>query len=192
MISFIKGSVYTKTSDTIIVENNGIGYEILVNQTDRYDVGSDIMIHTYQHVREDEISLFGFFETYERDLFLLLITVKGIGPKTANNILSKASADEISQAIYNSDVNYLKKLPGIGPKSAQQIILDLQNKLANDDSHVKTPQNEALNDAMLALKQLGFSSQELTYASKQLKTKVMTTDEYLKAGLQLINKRKGV
>lgn len=187
MISFVKGSIYTILEDSIIVENNDIGYEILISNSENLTVGEQVLIHTYQHVREDEISLFGFLDTYDRNVFLLLITVKGIGPKTANNILSKANAHDIAQAISNQDINYLKKLPGIGPKSAQQIILDLQKKLVLD---TKVSVNTDLDDALIGLKSLGISPSEIKYARSQLEKKVMSTDEYLKAALQLINKRK--
>ncbi len=188
MISFVKGLVYTTTSDSVIIENNGIGYEIMISHPDKLSVGSEVLIHTYQHVREDEISLFGFNDTFERQMFLLLITVKGIGPKTANNILAKSDAIDISNAIANADINFLKKLPGIGPKSAQQIILDLANKLSVD---TKVSSNSELDDALSGLKSLGMSPNDIKYAEAQLKGKIMNTDEYLKLGLQLINKRKG-
>ncbi len=188
MISFIKGSVYTLLEESIVVENNGIGYEVSMSSHHNLKPGDDILVHTYQHVREDEISLFGFLDTYDRDVFLLLIMVKGIGPKTANNILAKADAREIASAISNQDINYLKKLPGIGPKSAQQIILDLQKKLVVERDIVA---NTELSDALAGLKSLGMSTQDIKYAESQLSKKVMSTDEYLKLGLQLINKRKG-
>lgn len=188
MISFIKGSIYTILEDSIIVENNGIGYEVSLSKTENLKPGDEILIHTYQHVREDEISLFGFIDTAEREVFLHLITVKGIGPKTANNILAKAKASDIAQAIADQDVNFLKKLPGIGPKSAQQIVLDLQKKLVFDSKPVA---NSALEDALAGLKSLGLSSNDIKFVEAQLAKKVMSTDEYLKLGLQLINKRKG-
>lgn len=188
MISFVKGTVYTLLEDGIIVENNGIGYEISISGTHTLKPGDDILVHTYQHVREDEISLFGFLDTQEREVFLHLITVKGIGPKTANNILAKANANDIANAIANQDINFLKKLPGIGPKSAQQIVLDLQKKLVLE---TKTVVNNDLQDALAGLKSLGLSANDIKYAEQQLSHKVMTTDEYLKFGLQLINKRKG-
>lgn len=188
MISFIKGILYTKNEDSIVVENNGIGYLIFISENNLI-VGTEVLVHTYQHVREDEISLFGFIDTFEREVFLHLITVKGIGPKTANNILAKANAKEIAQAISNQDVNFLKTLPGVGPKSAQQIILDLQKKLvvASD----APASNNDLEDALIGLKSLGMSAADIKYAKDQLRMKVMSTDEYLKAALQLINKRKG-
>lgn len=189
MISFIKGQVYEVGSDYLIVENNNIGYLINITKTDKYTVGNIETIFTYQHVREDEISLFGFEDKTAREVFLMLISVKGIGPKTANNILAKASAVEIINAIAQSDVNFLKTLPGIGIKSAQQIILDLQNKLTIKVDEVI---NQDLEDALLGLKNLGYKNNDINYVKKQLAKKVMSTDEYLKSALALINKRKGV
>lgn len=187
MISFVRGKVYSILEESIVLENNNIGYEILMSANESLSIGDEVLVHTYQHVREDEISLFGFLDTFDRKVFLLLITVKGIGPKTANNILSKANANDIASAISNQDINYLKKLPGIGPKSAQQIILDLQKKLVLD---TKTVVNNDLDDALLGLKSLGMSANDIKYAKEMLSKKVMNTDEYLKAALQLINKRK--
>ncbi|NLC33944.1 MAG: Holliday junction branch migration protein RuvA [Erysipelothrix sp.] len=187
MISFIKGTVYSKSEGQIVVECNNLGYLLYISDND-LAIGDEVFIHTYQHVREDEISLFGFLETLDRELFLMLITVKGVGPKTANNILAKANAKEISNAISNADINYLKKLPGIGAKSAQQIILDLKQKLVAD---TPTSSNSALDDALSGLKSLGIAPAELNIVKAQLKNKVMSTDEYLKAGLKLINQRKG-
>ena len=110
-----------------------------------------------------------------------------IGPKTANNILSKADVNNLIEAIKNSDVNFLKTLPGIGAKSAQQIILDLQNKLSIEEKPVV---NSDLSDAIEGLKALGYSSRELVSIEKQLSKKVMDASGYLKAGLALLNKRK--
>lgn len=188
MISFVKGLIYSKDEEKVIIENNGIGYNIYVSPNN-LNVGDNVLLHTYQHVREDEISLFGFLDTFDREVFLHLITVKGIGPKTANNILAKSNAKDIATAVANSDVNYLKTLPGIGPKSAQQIILDLQKKLVASDEPIAS--NNDLEDALSGLASLGLSTNDIKYVKEQLRLKVMSTDEYLKAGLQLINKRKG-
>ena len=189
MISFIKGIIYEVGSDYLVVENNQIGYLINMGNTQDYKINDEVTVFVYQHVREDEISLFGFREKADREVFLMLINVKGIGPKTANNILAKASANEIINAIALSDINFLKKLPGIGVKSAQQIILDLKNKLAVE---VKEVINQDLEDALLGLKNLGYNSNDINYVKKQLSKKVMSTDEYLRNALSLINKRKGI
>lgn len=189
MISFIKGLVYQVAEDYVIIENNNIGYHILMSKTGHINVSEKILIHTYQHVREDNLSLFGFESIEARDIFLQLISVKGIGPKTANNILAKAEVSDLVLAIQNKDVNYLKTLPGIGAKSAQQIILDLQNKLVKAE---KVVVNKDLEDALEGLKGLGYSVSELNFVKKQLSSKVMNAGEYLKAGLSILNKRKGV
>ena len=188
MIFYVKGFVFETGLDYVIVDNNGIGYHIVMSKTDGILLNEEVLIYTYQHVREDDITLFGFENTESRDMFLKLISVKGVGPKTANNILSKTNANELVKAIESNDVDFLKTLPGIGAKSAKQIILDLQNKLSTDTIIVT---NEQLEDAIEGLKGLGYSSSELKSIKKQLSTKVMDASEYLKAGLIILNKRKG-
>ncbi len=188
MISYIKGFVYEVGIDYVIIDNNGIGYNLLMSKTDGILLNEEILIHTYQHVREDILTLYGFEDISARDIFLKLINVKGIGPKTANNILSKTNSQELVLAIENNDVDFLKTLPGIGAKSAKQIILDLQNKLSNEHVNVS---NQKLDDAIDGLKNLGYSTAELKTVKKQLSTKVMDVSEYLKAGLNILNKRKG-
>lgn len=188
MISFVKGFVYDVGLDYAIIDNNGIGYHLIMSKTNNINLNDDILIHTYQHVREDNITLFGFESIETREIFLKLISVKGIGPKTANNILAKADAKELVLAIENKDVNFLKSLPGIGAKSAQQIILDLANKLSTE---MKPLVNEDLDDAIEGLKGLGYSPSELKSVRKQLSSKVMDAGGYLKAGLNILNKRKG-
>ena len=116
MISFVRGFVYDIGSDYVIVDNNGIGYHLMMSKTNKLSLNEEILIHTYQHVREDDITLFGFETIETRDIFLKLISVKGIGPKTANNILAKVEAKELVAAIESKDVNFLKTLPGIGAK----------------------------------------------------------------------------
>lgn len=187
MISFIRGFVVSVGQDYALIENNGIGYHLMMSKTAHLSLDDEITIHTYLHVREAEISLFGFESVKAREIFLQLISVKGIGPKTANNILSKANVSDLVLAIKNSDVNFLKSLPGIGAKSAQQIILDLQNKLSVEEKAVV---NSELSDAIEGLLALGYSSRELGSIEKQLSKKVMSASEYLKAGLALLNKRK--
>lgn len=188
MISFVKGYVYDVGIDWVIIDNNGIGYHLLMAKTNNIILNDEVLIHTYQHVREDDITLFGFETIKARDIFLKLISVKGIGPKTANNILAKAEVKDLVLAIESNDVNFLKTLPGIGAKSAQQIILDLKNKLTTE---TKVVVNQDLDDAIEGLKGLGYSTVELKSVKKQLSSKVMDASGYLKAGLVILNKRKG-
>ena len=137
MIAFIKGIIFSYTLNTVIVENNGVGYEIFFAHPDSIRLNQEVMIYTYHHIREDENSLFGFLSIEEKELFEKLIGVKGIGPKTAMGILGASSLDQLINSIEQGEVNALKKIPGIGAKAASQIILDLKGKLV----HVETVDN---------------------------------------------------
>lgn len=194
MIAFIKGTVFSYTLDTVIVDCGGVGYKIYFSHPDAIRLNQEVMIFTYQHVREDEISLFGFLSMEEQDLFEKLISVKGIGPKTAMNILGAASLNQLINSIEQGEVGFLKKMPGIGPKAASQIILDLKGKLVHPEEVSKTQQNTPeIDDAIEALKALGYKANELTPIAKALKgIEGKSTDEYVKMGLQLLLKQKGV
>lgn len=190
MISFIKGIVEEIYQDTIIVSNQGMGFEIGFVQQDRVKIGDTIKVYTYLNVREDAMLLYGFLTSQDLDLFLRVISVKGIGPKGAMNLLSKTTTSRLITAIEEGDVNYLKSLPGIGPKSASQIVLDLKGKLI-DSSHNKQTLPKALQEAISGLKNLGYKQSELNSIEKELsKNPNLSVDEYLKAGLQLLMKLK--
>ena len=136
MISYIKGSLEAVSENSIVVENNGIGYEILVpmSVTDRVaGIGSEIKIFTYMHVREDLIQLFGFLDNDSLEVFKLLITVSGIGPKGALGILSVMTADDLRFAVLADDAKSIAKAPGIGAKTAGKIVLELKDKLKLKD-----------------------------------------------------------
>ena len=130
MYAYIKGKVMEQTSNQIIVENNGLGFLIYVANPYSYTLNSDVLIHLYEHIKEDEHSLYGFTTLEEKDLFLKLIEVKGIGPKMALPMFATGSIGGIVDAIERENILYLKKFPKIGEKVARQIILDLKGKLA--------------------------------------------------------------
>lgn len=190
MISFVQGRVEEVFLDSIVINNNGIGYDIgFVNQ-DRVRIGDTIKVFTYLNVREDAMTLFGFLSRSDLELFLRLISVKGIGPKGAMNIFSKTTSTRMIAAIEEGDVNYLKSLPGIGPKSASQIILDLKGKLI-DSTHNKQQLPDSLMEALSGLKNLGYKQNELNAIEKELsKYDDKSVDEYIKMGLQLLLKLK--
>lgn len=191
MIAFILGKVHSYGRDYLIVENNGIGYYMYFSRPEKISLGQEIMVHTYQHVREDEISLYGFLTQEEKELFLNLISVKGVGPKTAIVILGSVPASELVQAIEMGDLPFLKRMPGIGAKTASQIILDLKGKLVEDQTKAVS-KSVAFEDAIVALKSLGYKNAEIQAISKELSSHTdYTTDEYIKLGLQLLLKRKG-
>ena len=128
MYSYIKGILTNIESNYIVLENNGIGYLIYTSNPYSYNINDEYKIFVYQNVKEDELSLYGFKTKEERDLFLKLIDVKGLGPKMALGIIAGTTNDVIS-AIESGDINYLKKFPKIGDKVARQIVLDLKGKL---------------------------------------------------------------
>ncbi len=189
MIAFIKGTVFSYGIDWVIVDVNGVGYKIFFGHPEILTLNKDILIYTYQHVREDEISLYGFTSKEENDLFLKLINVKGIGPKIAMNVVSKANYKDIINSIENNDIAFLKSMPGIGAKAASQIILDLKGKLVNEQIDNKI--SSAINDALEGLKSLGYKQGELNSITNNLmEYQNLSSDEYLKIGLQLLMKKK--
>ena len=156
MYAYIKGIVTDQTSNQIVVENNGIGYFINVSNPYSYAVNSEIKIYLYEHIKEDEHSLYGFSTLDEKKLFLKLIEVKGIGPKMALPMFATGSINGIIDAIERENVLYLKKFPKIGEKVARQIILDLKGKLVKSDD-IKTANYEELIEV---LKGLGYKEKD--------------------------------
>lgn len=173
MIRFIKGELEETTDNTVILENNGIGFEIFVPENvmaQMPQIGSEVKIHTYFHVREDAMQLFGFLTKSDLRMFELLITVNGIGPKGALGILSIFSADELRMSIFAGDAKTISKAPGIGKKTAEKLILELKDKIKFEDSIQsyanlssktdKDIQTMARADAIEALVALGYSQTE--------------------------------
>ncbi|MCQ2528805.1 MAG: Holliday junction branch migration protein RuvA [Saccharofermentans sp.] len=132
MYSYIKGELVKRTDDYVVVDNNGIGYEILCPAAlslNLGDVGSQVTCWIYQSVREDDISLYGFASPEEKDMFLLLITVSGIGPKVAHSICSQMDPGTLAMTVINGDVKALTSVKGLGKKGAERIILEISDKL---------------------------------------------------------------
>ena len=163
MYGYIKGKVTKISPKYIICDNNGIGYLIVVANPYNYKLNEDYTIYTYQAVREDSIELYGFMHEDEKELFLKLISVSGIGPKSALSILASGSVREIVSAIESRNDAYLRKFPGIGQKASQQIILDLKGKVCfsdEEDGIIKS--SSKLSDVEDALIALGYSKKEIT------------------------------
>jgi Holliday junction DNA helicase RuvA len=192
MIAFIKGTVYSFGLDHVIIETiSGVGYKVYYNHSQPLTLGQNILLFTYQQIREDAHVLFGFVRKEELELFEKLISVKGLGPKTALGILTAASYSQVVNAIEQGEVAFLKKMPGIGAKTASQIILDLKGKLVSTEES-KPVVNSKIMDAMEALKALGYKNAEIQAISKQMQEQDLATAEaYVKLGLQLLLKRKG-
>ncbi|OYS60812.1 Holliday junction branch migration protein RuvA [Limosilactobacillus reuteri] len=199
MYEYLTGLVTVVAPQYIVVDVNGVGYKLLVANPYRYqeDRIKKVQVYVYQAVREDNISLFGFTDQNEKNLFMQLINVSGIGPKSALAILANPDHQGLVDAITNNNVSYLTKFPGIGKKTASQIVLDLRDKLTNESSSslfattqlaVDTTVNSELKDALEALAALGYKERDIKKVQKTLmKEEQMATDEYLRQALRLLN-----
>lgn len=197
MYEYLTGLVTSVTPQYVVLEVGGIGYQLFVANPYRFQEDSEkqVRIYVYQAVRDDNISLFGFVDRAEKQLFLQLINVSGIGPKSALAILANPDHQGLIDAIANDNVGYLTKFPGIGKKTASQIVLDLKDKVADMSSTpllspAALPDEEtpALRDALAALSALGYKEREIKRIKKQLlKTDATTTQEYLSQALAMIN-----
>ena len=192
MYQYIKGQLTEVKPTGITVENNGIGYHMLVANPFRLEqyINTEVKLYTEFIVREDAQLLYGFMAEEEKSMFNSLLKVTGIGPKSALAILASATPNEIIHAIENEDSAFMQKFPGIGKKSASQIILDLKGKLKVTDqveATVTTTTNDYLAEALLALEALGYSKRELTRIEKKLQNESLdSVDQNVKAGLKLL------
>ena len=193
MIGYVKGEISGKAQNYVLVDVSGIGYKIFMTETEieKLELGQAAKIYTYMRVLEDDISLYGFLSNDELMMFELLISVGGIGAKTASSILSKISPSRFALAVISGDVNALKKLPGIGPKSAARIILELKDKIKTEDA-IEGPQEEqpqftaTVQDAIDALQVLGYNRKSIEKAFEQVDLKDMSTEDIIKKGLELL------
>lgn len=198
MIAYIKGKLTNIHDETIVIDVNGIGYEIhCANPYDfQKDLHQDLFIHTYYHVREDAHILYGFKTEDEKYLFTKLISVSGIGPKSGITIQGSVNVSEFVAAVEQEDEAYLKSFPGVGKKTARQIILDLKGKMTgltsvvSEDAPKSQPsQTTSLNEAQEALKSLGYASQEIKAIIPELQKHASeNTDELIRKALSLLMK----
>lgn len=186
MYGYIKGVVKKVYPSHVIVENNGIGYLIISPNPYEYKLDDEAIFYTYLHVREDVFSLYGFKSEKILNLFLKLISVSGIGPKSALGIVAFDDTDRIVQAIEFGDVKYLTKFPGVGTKSAQQIILDLKGKLIDDEVEFKLI-SDAGKDVEAALVSLGYNKADIKRVMKHINVD-QSADQALKEALAYLLK----
>ena len=188
MIGFLRGKIEHVTIENIYLDVCGVGYEIFVPNPERYHLYEEVMVHTYLAIRENDVTLYGFITKDEKELFMKLISVKGIGPKSAVSMLSKGSSEGIIEAIETGNLGYLKKLPGIGPKAAGQIILDLKGHLRVDTS-VTVKENPVFKEAKEALKGFGFKAQEIDNALSKIQDENIEVSDCIFKALQFLNKK---
>ena len=196
MISYIKGKLAAKNLENVIVEIGGIGYKIFMSATsmDRLgEVGTEVKVHTYMRVREDDISLYGFCTNEELKMFEQLLGVSGVGAKVALSILANISPSSFALAIITGDLNTLKSLPGIGAKSAQRMILELKDKMKTQEAietefiPAKTAiKNDKAKDAIEALQVLGYARRDIDLAISKIDTNELSVEEIIKQGLKYL------
>lgn len=182
MYAYLNGIIKDIESNYIVLDINGIGYLIYVANPYYYQIENSYKVYTYTHIREEEFSLYGFKSKEELDLFLKLISVKGLGPKMALPILATGSIEGIMDAIDRENILYLKKFPKIGDKVARQIILDLKGKLAKAVTNNNI--NEELTEALLAL---GYKNNDIKKVVASIDSN-LTIENQIKEALKLLLK----
>lgn len=199
MLAYIKGSLEEKAAGYVVIDVGGLGYKIYMseNSIDKLgDVGETIKVHTYYQVREDDISIFGFITSEELKMFELLISVSGVGAKSALSILANISPSSFAFAIISDDVSKLVKIPGVGKKTAARIILELKDKLKTIqaiDEKVEEEEKSIKDDgkqseAIAALQVLGYNRKEIEKAMESINTNDLTVEDIIKKGLLLLSK----
>ncbi|TCN24581.1 Holliday junction branch migration protein RuvA [Mesobacillus foraminis] len=194
MFEYVKGRVDFIGPEYIVVDNGGIGYQIHTPNPFSFskDNGTEVQVFTYHYVREDLIALYGFQSREEKALFTRLLNVTGIGPKGALAILASGEPQQVVRAIEDEDEAFLIKFPGVGKKTARQMILDLKGKLQsivpdyfpNLFNEEEPGFSYELDEALLALKALGYSEKEVQKVTPELKKEKLNTDQYIKKALQ--------
>lgn len=200
MFAYISGKLTYKMEGYVIVDVNGIGYKIFMSQTsiDKLgNIGENVKIHTYLKVREDDMSLFGFNTGEELSMFELLISVSGVGAKTALSMLASIEPSKFALAVITNDIKTLTKIPGVGAKSAGRIVLELKDKLKTDkavnadkNSEVaKTiEKDEKIEDGISALQVLGYSRKEIEKVFEKIEISELSIEDLIKKGLQLLGR----
>ena len=182
MYEYLKGNIVKQFTNYIVLDVNGVGYKIYTSNPYAFKELNDVKVYVYSHIREDENTLYGFKTEDERDLFLRLIDVKGLGPKMAITILASCSINGLVDAIDRENVLYLKKVPKVGEKLARQIILDLKGKLvASEGVH------EEANELVLALEALGYKTADIKAVVPKIDN-TLNIETQIKEALKLLLK----
>ena len=197
MFAYIKGSLEVKTTGYIVIEVGGVGYKIYMSETaiERIgEIGEIVKVHTYLRVREDDMSLYGFSTNEELRMFELLLSVSGVGAKSAIGILSNITPSSFAFAIISNDVAKIKALPGIGAKTAQRIILELKDKLKTTTSEEKEEiklqisekkeEQNKTDEVISALQVLGYSQKEIEKALEKVGKEEQSVEEMIKSALK--------
>ena len=209
MLAYIKGKLEMKMTGYVVIDVGGLGYKVFMSEVgieNLGNIGDTVKVHTYYRVREDDISIYGFNTLEELKMFELLLGVSGVGARTALTMLATCSPSEFALAVVSEDVKALTSIPGIGPKSAKRIILELKDKIKKEqeveaireqiDKEQKDDNkfNEAIeirekvNEAMAALQVLGYNKKEIEKVFEKLDYKELSTEELIRKGLSLLSR----
>lgn len=195
MFAYIKGSLEIKTTGYVVIETGGIGYKIFMSEPaiERLgEVGENVKVHTYFRVREDDVSIYGFNTNEELRMFELLLSVSGVGAKSSIAILSNITPSSFALAVISDDIATLKKLPGVGAKTAQRIILELKDKLKTEETIGKESsegikeakiEDEKVKEAISALQVLGYSRKEIQVAFEKIDVTTLSVEDMIRKGL---------
>ena len=210
MLAYIKGTLEMKMTEYVVIDVGGLGYKVFMSGTgmDQLgEIGKEVKVYTYYRVREDDISIYGFNTNEELRMFELLLSVSGVGAKTALSMLAVCTPSEFVLAIVSEDINVLTSIPGIGPKSAKRIILELKDKIKKEqqiqeltsasknsktisETNVKVKQliedDNKVQEAIAALQVLGYNKKEIEKAFMKIEKAGLTTEELIKKGLAML------
>lgn len=199
MFAYIKGTLEMKFKNYVVIDVGGLGYKIFMPENainEVGEIGNLVKVFTYYRVREDDISIFGFNTQEQLRMFELLLSVSGVGAKSALVMLSCVEPSEFAIAVISNNIKLLTQIPGIGPKSAQRIILELKDKLKNEqnveqieESKAKsTKVNENVQEAISGLMVLGYSKKDIEKAFEHLTVETLSVEDLIKKGLILLSK----
>ena len=188
MIGSLQGKVDYQENSSIIIDINGVGYRVIVPANLSVNLGDKVKLFTHTHVREDLLELYGFTEPQDLKLFEYLISVSGVGCKTAIGVFSVGSRKEIVNAIVGNDVAFFTSVPRLGKKNAQKIIIELKNKLGGQEDLDLSQDGNESNEVVAALKSFGFTTPEARAALKGLNGNGDTTGEKVRLALKYLGK----
>lgn len=198
MLAYIKGTLEIKMTDYVVIDVGGLGYKVYMSAIGMEklgNIGDKVKVYTYYRVREDDISIFGFNTNEELRMFELILSVSGVGAKTALTIIAVTEPSEFAIAVISDDVSYLTKIPGIGAKSAQRIILELKDKMKKENSITKTNNlklkeavvdSSKVDEAISALQVLGYNKKEIEKVFMKLDKKDLSTEDLIRKGLGML------
>lgn len=191
MISFLRGKLMVKAPPLLVLDVHGVGYEVEAPMTTFYDlpaVGTEIILHTHLVIREDAHSLFGFAHEADRTMFRSLIKVNGVGPKLALTILSGLSAEQFHRCIHDNDINSLIRLPGVGKKTAERLVIEMRDRLPDLEDSTSTTLmpiiGNAKQEAISALCSLGYKPLDASKMVQNIAAEGKTCEEIIRMALQ--------